>query len=154
MLQHQSCPPTLTLYSPLNTFYNQSYPPISMTNTHNNSNRNQLFPPPIINTNDLTQQNSTINTNGLTSVSVFPTQICSNISPSNISPSYSPMNSIGIPPDFGVNNNIIQGNHTEYHAYQNSNINSGGVINGNNSMSNNIFNVINNPIMDSTNTNS
>eukprot|EP01084_Bolivina_argentea_P254958 428736_1 len=73
--------PTIPSYSPLNKFYNPSYPPISM----NNSNINKLFPPPIVNTYGITQQHSTINTNGLTSVSLFPTQICSNISPSNIS---------------------------------------------------------------------
>eukprot|EP01084_Bolivina_argentea_P138355 243594_1 len=107
--------PRFTSYPPLNIFEHQSLcpptsseftQPISMSNINNNSNTNTLFPAIIINANHFTPS------------PIFPTSLCANISPSNISPtttpfdasiscSYSPTN-----PNFNNHSHLIVHNNT------------------------------------------
>eukprot|EP01084_Bolivina_argentea_P138353 243590_1 len=109
-IQHlRTTQPIITSYSPLNSFEHQSIEfiqPISMNNINNTSNTHTLFPPPLVNTNHFTP------------IPIFPTQLCANISASNISPtttpfdtskssSYSPTN-----PNFNNHSHLIVHNNT------------------------------------------
>eukprot|EP01084_Bolivina_argentea_P255976 430790_1 len=147
----RSTQPTITSYSsPSNLFEHQSVEftePISNTHT--------LFPPPLANTNHLTP------------IPIFPTQLCANISASNISPtttpfdtstssSYSPTNPnvnnhshlIGNPSNYGIQSNHISNHniHSHMNEYINvDNINCIAPTNGNNISNSNTFSITNEP---------